>query len=194
VEVCLGSYNQLIQRIDLLLEQSTPPVIAISVFCGAGKSTLAERLRQHYQLQEPQVVHIDHLYAENPNGPGVFDQSNWTLLKDIILAFKAGKPLRYCGKGFREEPIPIDAPTPPFLLIEGIRLLQLELMSHFDLSVWIDFPFDQAIARAKARDIAQGEGEAYMKRWDTDWGPKDKAYFDKYQPQSLADFLYQQKN
>lgn len=190
----MGSYDELIQTIDNLIKENTPlPVIAISGFCGAGKSTLAESLRVHFQLSEPQIVHIDNLYAENPNGPGVLDQTNWALLEDIISSYKGGAPLSYCGKGFRDEPIPVNSPAPPLLFVEGIRLLQPELMPLFNLSVWVDFPFDDAITRAKARDLAQGEGDAYMQRWDTDWGPKDKAYFKEYQPQVLADFLYQQK-
>lgn len=65
-------------------------------------------------------------------------------------------------------------------------------MAQFDLSVWIDCPPELALSRAKARDLAQGADEAYMKRWDTEWGPKNKEYFDSYRPDRLASFIYKE--
>ena len=76
------------------------------------------------------------------------------------------------------------------VIFEGIRLLQPELSPFFDITVWIDCPQEIALERAKARDRAQGEGEETVSLWDTDWGPKDKAYFETYRPDKLASFLY----
>ncbi len=81
---------------------------------------------------------------------------------------------------------------PKVLLVEGIRLYRPEFMNNFDLSIWIDCPPELALRRAKERDIKQGHGEQYMKRWDTEWGPLSQEYFDKYHPDKLTDVLYKE--
>lgn len=70
--------------------------------------------------------------------------------------------------------------------------MQPKLMSRFDVSVWIDCPQDFAIQRAKARNQAQGDDDESLRRWDTDWGPKDKIYFDRFRPDQLAMFLFKE--
>ncbi|GAG89728.1 unnamed protein product [marine sediment metagenome] len=83
-----------------------------------------------------------------------------------------------------------DEELPKLVIVEGIRLLQPKLIPNFDISVWIDCPQAIAIQRAKARDRKQGEDEQTVERWDTDWGPKDKEYFDMYRPDKIATFIY----
>ena len=83
-----------------------------------------------------------------------------------------------------------DEELPPVVIFEGIRLIQPKFSQYFDISVWIDCPQDFAITRAKNRDRSQGENEETVGRWDTDWGPKDKKYFDTFRPDKLADFIY----
>ncbi len=182
--------EQLIALIEQVLKNKLYAVVAISGFGGSGKSTLADRLRDHFQIKDNQIVRIDHLYGPNPSGPGIFDQSDWLLLEHILTDIRAGKRLMYQGKGDKGRALHIDEELPRVVIVEGIRLLQPKLMPYFDVSVWIDCPQDIAIPRAKARDRSQGDDEATVSRWDTDWGPKDKLYFDTYRPDQLATFLY----
>lgn len=185
-----NEFNQLVNQIEQLMIDKAHLVIAISGFGGSGKSTLADQLRDHFKIKDEQVVRIDNLYGPNPNGPGIFDQSNWKLLTRILEDVHAGKKLHYEGKNDKGELIYCDEVLPKLVIVEGIRLLQPKFMPKFDISVWIDCPQEFAKQRAKARDRSQGEDEATVARWDTDWGPKDKEYFDTYHPQQLATFLY----
>lgn len=185
-----NNYTTLITQINETLSVRSPVFIAISGFGGSGKSTLAEQLRAHFNVETDQVIRLDHLYSQQWDGPGMLDQVDWDLLTQILKNAHAGKPLRYTGRGFRGESIAVDAPLPRLVIVEGIRLLQPELLPLFDLSVWIDCPQSIAIERAKSRDRAQGEDEDTVNLWDTDWGPKDKAYFEAFRPDTLADVLY----
>lgn len=182
-------FNELIKKIIQLKTVKSRVVIAISGFGGAGKSYLANQLRDYFKLKDTQIIRIDHLYR-HPEGPGILGQTDWNLVRKILQNVHLGKPLKYQGMGFRGESILIDEALPEIVIIEGIRLLQPELMSSFDISIWIDCPQEFALQRAKARDREQGEDEATIKRWDTDWGPKDKEYFEKYRPDKLATFIY----
>lgn len=190
-ETCIIGFVDLLAHVEAIAKKKATIVVAISGFGGAGKSHLADKLRKHFGINENQVIRIDHLYGSNPNGPGIFDQSDWGLLGQILKDVQAGKRLCYEGKGYKGEAILCNEELPNVIIVEGIRLLQPNLMSYFDISVWIDCPQDVALERAKARDRAQGEDEQTIALWDTDWGPKDALYFDTYRPDKLASFLYE---
>ncbi len=183
------SYHKLHEHISLLLNEKNHVFVAISGFGGSGKTTLADRLGQDFQVNQDQIIRIDHLYSLNPDGPGILDQVDWELLEEILTAAQSGKNLSFVGKGFNNEPIPINTLLPRLLIVEGIRLLQPKLLQYFDLSMWIDCPQDIAIKQAKKRDFDQGEDPKNIQRWDTDWGPKDKEYFETFRPDLLATYL-----
>ncbi len=185
-------YNTLITAVESLLKKKPHVVIAISGFGGSGKSYLAERLNTYFGGKDSQIVLIDHLYGPNPDGPGIFDQSNWPLLTKILEDVLAGKKLRYEGKGCKGEAIFCDEELPKVIIVEGVRLLQPKLMPYFDVSIWIACPQELALQRAKARDRSQGEDEQTVALWDSDWGPKDRLYFETYHPDTIASFLYKE--
>jgi len=182
--------DKLLNQIKEQLASKQHVFVAISGFGGSGKSHLADRLREVFHIHENQVIRLDHLYSQNPDGPGILDQVDWTLLKTVLDQARSKKQLKYIGRGFRGDRHSVDEKLPSVVIVEGIRLLQPDLLPYFDISVWIDCPQEVALKRAKDRDRAQGEDEGTVARWDTDWGPKDKAYFDTFRPDKLATFLY----
>lgn len=184
-----STFDQLIVHIEQQLQHKEPIVVAISGFGGSGKSTLAEKLRLHFGLAEDELIQIDELNGPNRHGPDIFDQTDWPLLMRILEDVRAGKKLQYTGKDDKDRPVHRDLPLPRVVIVEGIRLLQPKLMPYFDVSVWIDCPQEIALGRAKARDRLQGENEETVSLWDTDWGPKDKIYFETYRPNQLAMFF-----
>ncbi len=186
----MKKFDELVLAIEALMLQKPHVVVAISGFGGAGKSHLANRLRDYFKIKDTQVIRIDNLYSSSPDGPNIFDQSNWPLIETILGDVPTVKRLKYQGKDFRGNMLSFDEELPKVVIIEGIRLLQPKLLSYFDISVWLDCPQDFAIQRAKVRDREQGEDEQTVNRWDTDWGPKDREYFDKFRPDQLASFLY----
>ena len=189
-----NSFENLVTKIEQLTTKKPHVVVAISGFGGAGKSHLADRLRDHFKIKDSQIVRIDHLYGPNPNGPDIFDQTDWPLVTRILQDAHAGKRLKYQGKGSKGEILYFDEALPKVVIFEGVRLLQPQLMSNFDVSVWIDCPQEFALGRAKTRDREQGDCEQEINKWDTDFGPKDKKYFDTYRPDQIATFIYKAAN
>ncbi|MCH9614634.1 MAG: hypothetical protein SP1CHLAM54_14030 [Chlamydiia bacterium] len=181
---------ELIEQIDHLLEEKNRVFVAISGFGGSGKTSLADQLGKHYHLKDDQIIRLDHFYSENPNGPDCLDQVNWPLLTQILQQAHAGENLNYIGKGYRGEKLSVNEKLPHVVIVEGIRLLQPDLLPYFDITVWIACPQPIALERAKARDRKQGEDEATISLWDTDWGPKDLTYYNTYHPEKLASYLY----
>ena len=186
----MNNHKKLISKIEQLEKCKSHVIVGITGYGGSGKSHLADRLSDHFTIQNDQVVRIDNLYGQNPKGPGIFDQSNWTLIERILKDSSFGRRLKYTGKDHKGKNLYFDEQLPNIVIFEGIRLLQPKFNKYFDLQVWIDCPQDFAIKRAKERDLSQGENEERVAMWDTDWGPKDKKYFDTYRPDRLADFLY----
>ena len=186
----MGGFTNLVSKITLLLEKKSHVVVAISGFGGSGKSHLANRLRDYFNIKDGQVLRIDNLYGANPKGPDIFDQSDWPRINTILKNVQAGKKLQYQGKDYKGNILHFNEELPNVVIFEGIRLLQPKLLPYFDVSVWIDCPQDFGILRAKARDRAQGDDEQTVSGWDTDWGPKDKEYFDRYRPDQLASFIF----
>lgn len=183
-------FGKLVTQVTTLLAKKAVVFVAISGFGGSGKSTLAEKLACEFDVADEQIIRLDHLYSKHFDGPGILDQVDWELLVQILKKAHAGERLTYVGKGYRGEALPTDEVLPKVVIVEGIRLLQPDLLPYFDISVWLDCPQEVAIERAKARDRAQGEDEETVSLWDTDWGPKDRLYFETYQPNKFATFRY----
>ena len=186
----MNDFEALVSKIERITKNKPHILIGITGFGGSGKSYLANRLRDHFGINDNQIVRIDNLYGQNPKGPGIFDQSDWNLIEHILKDSSVGKRIRYQGKDHKGKLLRFDEDLPKIVIFEGIRLLQPKFSQYFDISVWIDCPQDFAIKRAKARDRSQGEDEETVSGWDTDWGPKDKKYFDTYRPDQLASFIY----
>lgn len=185
-------FEDLIAQIDEKLSKKPHVIVAISGFGGAGKSTLAERLGEHYQVKRAQIVQLDNLFVEPPYGSGIFDDYDWPLITHIIEEVRQGKRLQYQGRGFLGERPIFNEPLPKVVIFEGVRLLRPEVMPNFDVTVWVDCPHNLALERGKERDRQQGADETHISRWDTEWGPLDDRYFDGYRPDRLATFLYKE--
>lgn len=182
-------FNDLVATITDLRGAQDRVVVAISGFGGSGKSTLAERIRRQF-ANDCAVVPGDLLYSTTPRSEDLLGMTDWVRFTQIATSARTDDRLRYRGRTYDGDEFDIDEPMPHLVVFEGIRLLRPELVPLYDIAVWVDCPQDIATARAKQRNLLQGDSDEEMQLWDTLWNPLDAKYFAEYQPLRLATLIY----
>ena len=189
------TYDDLLARVRALIATTEDriPVVGITGHGGAGKSTLAERLGADLGVEPEQVVATDAFYATTC-GPeaGMWEQYDWPLLEALVRGARTRplpERLRYDYRWWSGETGVEDHPMPPVLLVEGIRLVNDRTRDWFDLTVWMDMDPDEAGARAKARNLLQGDDRAELDLWDTKWIPEGHDYERQERPHERADLV-----
>jgi uridine kinase len=190
----LATYDDLLARVrDVIATTDRVPVVGISGHGGSGKSTLATRLGVDLGLDPDQVVATDAFHATTC-GPdaGMWEQCDWALLEAVVReARSVPRPerLRFDYRWWSGETGVEDHPMPAVLIVEGIRLLSDRTRDWFDLAVWIDLEPEAAGARAKARNLLQGDDQAELDLWDTKWIPEGYDYERDERPRERADVV-----
>lgn len=183
-------FARLVEAVEQALVDTEPAVVAVSGFGGSGKSTLADRVAAAFEIDRGLVLRTDSLYSTTPHGRGLFDITDWTLLGRLLLDARHSERLTYVGRTYFGYPVVVDDVMPRVVIVEGLRLYRPEVMSAFDVAVWIDCPLERATQRAKARNRLQGESDYELGLWDSLWAPLDAEYFSRYRPDCLATFVY----
>jgi uridine kinase len=73
------------------------------------------------------------------------------------------------------------------ILLEGIFLFKREFVEHFDLRIWIECPFETALARAIARSQEGLAPAETINAYETIYFPAQRLHFDLDKPQATAD-------
>ena len=72
------------------------------------------------------------------------------------------------------------------ILLEGIYLLKLEYLDHYDVSLWIDCSFDTALKRAVARAQEGLTPEETIRAYQTIYFPAQELHFRRDSPREAA--------
>lgn len=183
--------------------------VAINGVDGSGKTKLAEELTQYLSAAGETIIHtsIDNFhnpkkirYTKGRLSPAGFYEDSYNIaeLKTTLLEpLSTGGNLHYRRKFFDlkqdlEVPSPIEvAEKGSILLVDGIFLLNHELRSYFDISIFLDVPFKETFKRMVSRDGSPADPNdpsnmRYMMG--------QKLYFADCNPKDFADILVNYEN
>ena len=143
-------------------------IIGIAGGTGSGKTTLTERLRDHFGADEVSVINHDSYYKRhddlpfeercklNYDHPDAFDNA---LLIYHLQELKAGRaidcPVYDYSNHNRSDKVQHIEPA-PVLIVEGILpFVEPELCAMFDYKIFVDTDADERILRRLVRDVKE---------------------------------------
>lgn len=156
-------------------------VIAIDGMSGSGKSTLGELL--HMNFPESNLFHMDDYFLQpHQRTPerlseigGNVDYERFR--EEIVLHLHDKNGLNYrpyncCTQSLEDE---IHVPWKPIVIIEGSYSQHPYFGDVYDLQV-----FCEISAKEQKQRIINRNGEKMWKRFETEWIPKEHAYFETF--------------
>jgi uridine kinase len=137
-------------------------IYAVTGLSGSGKTTVADALVKHYQLQGKRCIKIavDNYYRANPEPDTNFDDPaavELELLAEHLAALKRNEtievPIYSIPKENRlAETKTIDPSEDMIIIVEGIFALRPELCEMYDAKIYVNTPIDICLARRLIRD------------------------------------------
>jgi uridine kinase len=153
--------------------------IGIDGFGASGKTTLADRIAA--VLSRAVVVHVDDFARPDVRG---WERARFS--SQVLQPLLAGRPARYqrwdwnSNAGAEWHVVPVGVPV----VVEGVSSTDVRIGVPWDVTVWVDVPYDVRLARARERD-----GPDMLDRWLTDWMPSEEAYAREQRPQDRVDLI-----
>ena len=178
-------FQQLFHKINALLGSKERVVVAVDGMSGAGKSSLAELLKDTYSCN---VISMDHFFLRpeqrtterlaEPGGNIDYERFN----EQVLAPLMPGKPFAYrpydCGTLTLSEPVNVD--LNPITVIEGVYSMHPSfanahgIYDAYDTSVFLEIEEDVQRQRLLKRSPHLYE------RFINEWIPMENMYFERF--------------
>jgi uridine kinase len=192
------------------VRRAHPTRVAIDGVDGSGKTTLADELVEPLRRAGREVIRasVDGFhnpravrYARGRDSPeGYFlDSFDFAAVRRELLeplGATGDRKYRTAVFDYRvDRPVEVPARVAlvnAVLLFDGVFLQRPELHGLWDLSVWVDVPFEITVARAVARDAARGgtDAAAVRSQYDRRYVPGQRLYMSQCRPHERADVVF----
>lgn len=183
----MPDFGPLVAAIRDRADRSAPFVMAIDGPSGAGKSTLAAELAQ---MLGASVLEGDDFYAGGtgivPGPPAHLAEVciDWRRLRATLATLRLGREARFAPFDW----VAFDGrlgdmrvvPYRPIILLEGVYSARAELRDLVDMTVLVECPEAERMARLTLR-----EGE--ISEWERQWHRAEAWYFANSMPPAAFD-------
>ncbi|ALQ68374.1 uridine kinase family protein [Bacillus thuringiensis] len=172
-------------------------IIGIDGCGGAGKSTLANKIKSNFSTVT--IVHMDDFYLpstkivnENPTNKSIGADFDWKrLLQEVLDPISNGVEGCYKRYDWETDSLveSLIVPANGIVIIEGVYATRQELAEVYDLKIWVNCTRETRIKRGIARD-----GEAARDMWENNWMIAEDMYVESHKPHEFADFIIDSTN
>lgn len=173
------AYLEVFRAIDALMASGRRVTVAIDGNSGAGKSALGALIAEVYDCN---LFHMDHFFLrpeqrteERLHETGGFvDYERFH--REVIQGLECGRPFSYrvfdCGEMALGEEVRVEPKQ--LNIIEGSYSMHPTLAGYYDLKIFL-----QVAPEEQARRILRRNGEAMLKRFLSEWIPRENKYFEE---------------
>ena len=189
-----NSLANIVDRLKTLQGQKVPLLVAIDGLGGAGKSTLAQLLKQQLKTLGWIMAVVKHDDFYHPSNRREKQQTgaigcdfDWERLRDqVLIPLKEKRSARYQRYDWETDVLAewYTISASDVVIVEGVYTMRYELTYLYDLKIWMECPRAIRLARGIARD-----GEKARAIWEHDWMPKEDDYIKTHLPHENADLF-----
>ncbi|WP_438285466.1 uridine kinase family protein [Bacillus wiedmannii] len=182
----------MIERIQEKYTEQSVIIIGIDGCGGAGKSTLANKIKSDFSTV--MVVHMNDFYLpsakivnEHPTNKSIGADFDWKrLLQEVLDPISNGLEGHYKRYDWEKDSLVGShiVPACGIVIIEGVYATRQELAGMYDLKIWVNCPRETRIKRGIARD-----GEAARDMWENNWMVAEDMYVENHKPHEFVDFI-----
>lgn len=175
-----SSREEVLHHIKRIESGARTILVAIDGHGGAGKSSLAAWLGSQVDAT---IIHIDDF--GRPGRP--YEAWDWDRFREQILEpLMENRTARYQRYDWDSESLAewIDVEAGGVVIAEGVSITRTELDDPWDLTVWVECPYELRLARGLQRD-----GEGMRDTWVNVWMPEEDRYVAEQQPHERADYV-----
>ena len=172
-------------------ERSTPVVVGVSGYGGAGKSTLARELVElvpgSVRMRGDDFLDPVRSHQRSQDWDGV---ERMRLVREVLVPFRKQSPsmFRRFDWSARALAEPEPVPTGHVMVIDLVGLFHPEALGALDLTIWCDLDLATARARGIKRDADLGRDHSRL--WDDVWVPNERDFDANFGQRERADLLY----
>lgn len=173
--------------------EKNPLLLALDGRCAAGKTTLAEQLRERTGCT---VIHMDDFFLrpeqrteERLAQPG--GNVDWErFLEEVLLPLKKGRPFQYrpydCHTQTLREPVRI---TPGSVtLVEGSYSCHPRLWTFYDFHIFLDITKEEQLSRIEKRN-----GSEMLEVFRSRWIPMEESYFQTFSIEERCELRFPER-
>lgn len=180
----------IITKIDQELQKKGRLIVAIDGRCASGKTTLADKLQDHYGCN---LVHMDEFFLRpEQRTPQRFQTPGENVdherfLEEVLLPLSRGEDVSYrpfrCSTQTLAEPIQVG--KHPLTIVEGSYSFHKNLRGFYDLKIFLTV--DPATQMER---IIRRNGEGMAEIFCTRWIPMEETYFGALEIAQYADLSF----
>ena len=179
--------RDIISQLEVSEKNNERVLLVIDGRCGAGKTTLASRISEKLTCN---VFHMDDFYLPVEQRVAGWEKipcANMDfgrMIKTVLQPAKKGEAVQYGPYSCREKRLlpPVEITGQPLTIVEGSYSHYPELLSFYDLTVFLTCRRETQKER-----LIEREGERYP-NYERLWIPLEEGYYRKYHVGERVDY------